>query len=91
VLWLLSFLSNRLAREREINEDGSKSILSTAKDREQIEDLINRYKETVDNLVDLRTQIWGKLDTDGEYVASISTRLSDITEKLAAAITKTES
>ena len=65
-------------------------MLSTAKDREQIEHLINRYKETVDNLVDLRTQIWDKLDTDDEYTASVTTRLSDITEKLAAAITKTE-
>ena len=45
----------------------------------------------VDNLVDLRTQIWDKLDTDDEYTASVTTRLSDITEKLAAAITKTES
>ena len=66
-------------------------MLSTAKDRERIEHLINRYKETVDNLVDLRTQIWDKLDTDDEYTASVTTRLSDITEKLAAAITKTES
>lgn len=66
-------------------------MLSTAKDREQIEYLISRYKETVDNLVDLRTQIWDKLDTDDEYVASVTTRLSDITEKLAAAVTKTES
>jgi hypothetical protein len=65
--------------------------MSTSKDREQIEYLINRYKETVDNLVDLRTQIWDKLDTDDEYVASITARLSNITEKLAAAITKTES
>jgi hypothetical protein len=38
--------------------------MSTSKDREQIEYLINRYKETVDNLVDLRTQIWDKHDTD---------------------------
>ena len=62
-----------------------------SKDREQIENLINRYKETVDNLVDLRTQIWDKLDTDDEYVASVTSRLSNITEKLAAAIAKTES
>ena len=41
-------------------------MLSTAKDREQIEYLINRYKETVDNLVDLRTQILDKLDTDDD-------------------------
>ena len=61
------------------------------KDREQIECLINRYKETVDNLVDLRTQIWSKLDIDDEYAASVTTRLSDITEKLAVAIAKTES
>ena len=61
------------------------------KDREQIECLINRFKETVDNLVDLRTQIWSKLDIDDEYVASVTTRLSDITEKLATAIAKTES
>ena len=73
-----------------MSEEGSKSILSTAKDREQIEYLINRYKETIDNLIDLRTQIWDKLDTDDEYTASVTTRLSDITEKLAAAITKTE-
>ena len=33
-------------------------MLSTAKDREQIEYLINRYKESIDNLVDIRTQIW---------------------------------
>ena len=66
-------------------------MLSTAKDREQIEYLINRYKKTVDNLVDLRTQILDKLDTDNEYTASVTTRLSDITEKLAVAITKTES
>ena len=46
-------------------------MLSTAKDREQIEYLINRYKETVDNLVDLRTQIWDYLDTDDEYAASV--------------------
>ena len=65
-------------------------MLSTAKDREQIEHLINRYKETVVNLVDVRTQIWDKPDTDDDYVASIMTRLSNITEKLAAAITKTE-
>ena len=70
---------------------GQKSILSIAKDREQIEYLINRYKESIDNLVDLRTQIRDKLDADDEYVASIATRLSNITEKLAAAITKTES
>jgi hypothetical protein len=36
------------------------------KDREQIECLINRYKETADNLVDLRTQIWSKLDIDDD-------------------------
>ena len=66
-------------------------MLSTAKDREQIKYLINRYKETVDNLIDLRTEIWDKLDTDDEYTTSVTTRLSDITEKLAAAITKTES
>ena len=69
---------------------GQKSILSTAKDREQIEYLINRYKESIDNLVDLRTQIWDKLDADDEYVASITTRLSNKTEKLLH-ITKTES
>ena len=63
-------------------------MLSTAKDREQIEYLINQYKETVGKLVDLRTQILDKLDTDD---VSVTTRLSDITEKLAAAITKTES
>jgi hypothetical protein len=61
-----------------------------SKDREQIEYLINQYKETVDNLVDLRTQIWDKLDTDDEYAASVTSRLSNITEELAAAITKTE-
>jgi hypothetical protein len=44
-------------------------MLSTSKDREQVEYLINRYKETVDNLVDLRTQIWSKLDTHDEYAA----------------------
>ena len=60
-----------------------KSVLSTSKDREHIEYLINHYKETVDNLVDLRTQIRDKLDTDHEYVASVTTRLSDMTEKLA--------
>ena len=65
-------------------------MLSTAKDREQIEHLINRYKETVVNLVDVRTQIWDKPDTDDDYVASIMTRLSNITEKLVLAITKTE-
>jgi hypothetical protein len=65
-------------------------MLSIANYREQIEYLINRYKETVDNLIDLRTQIWDKLDTDDEYTTSVTTRLSDITEKLAAAITKTE-
>ena len=65
--------------------------MSTSKDREQIEYLINRYKETVKNIVDLRTQIWDKLDTDDEYVTSVTTRLSEITEKLAAAIAKTES
>jgi hypothetical protein len=65
-------------------------MLSTAKDREQIEYLINRYEESIDNLVDIRTQIWDKL-ADDEYVASVTTRLSNITEKLAAAITKTES
>ena len=80
-----------LHKESEISEEGSKSILSTSKDREHIEYLINRYKETVDNLVDLRTQIWDKLDTDDEYTAFVTTRLSDITEKLAVAITKTES
>ena len=63
-------------------------MLSTAKDREQIEFLINQYKETVGKLVDLRTQILDKLDTDD---VSVTTRLSDITEKLATAITKTES
>jgi hypothetical protein len=78
-------------RESEINEEGSKCMLSTSKDREQVEYLINRYKETVDNLVDLRTQIWSKLDTDDEYAASVTARLSDITEKLAASIAKTES
>ena len=57
---------------------GQEILLS--KDREQIECLINRYKETVDNLVDLRTQIWSKLDIDDEYAASVTTRLSDITE-----------
>jgi hypothetical protein len=66
-------------------------MLSTSKDREQIEYLINRYKEMVDNLVDLRTQLWNKLETDDEYAASVTTRMSDITEKLAAAIAKTES
>ena len=66
-------------------------MLSTSKDREQVEYLINRYKETVDNLVDLRTQIWSKLDTDDEYATSVTARLSDITEKLAASIVKTES
>jgi hypothetical protein len=66
-------------------------MLSTSKDREQIEYLINRYKEMVDNLVDLRNQLWNKLDTDDEYAASVTTRMSDITEKLAAAIAKTES
>jgi hypothetical protein len=66
-------------------------MLSTSKDGEQIEYLINRYKEMVDNLVDLRTQLWNKLDTDDEYAASVTTRMSDITEKLAAAIAKTES
>ena len=63
-------------------------MLSTAKDREQIEYLINQYKETVGKLVDLRTQILDKLDTDD---VSVTTRLSDITEKLVSAITKTES
>ena len=64
--------------------------MSTSKDREHIEYLINRYEESIDNLVDLRTQIWDKLGTDDEYeyVASITTRLSNITEKLAAVITK---
>ena len=66
-------------------------MLSASKDREQVEYLINRYKETVDNLVDLRTQIWNKLDTDDEYAASVTARLNDITEKLAASIAKTES
>jgi hypothetical protein len=66
-------------------------MLSTSKDREQLEYLINRYKETVDNLVDLRTQIWSKLDTDDEYATSVTARLSDIIEKLAASIVKTES
>ena len=47
--------------------------------------------QLINNFVDLRTQIWDKLDTDDEYVASIATRLSNITEKLATAITKTES
>ena len=56
--------------------------MSASKDREQVEYLINRYKETVDNLVDLRTQIWSKLDTGDQYVASVMARLSDITEKL---------
>jgi hypothetical protein len=65
--------------------------MSTSKHREQIEYLINRYKETADNLVDLRTQIWSKLDTDDEYATSVTTILSDITEKLAASIAKTES
>lgn len=65
--------------------------MSTAEDREQIEYLIDRYEETIDNLVDLRTQIWAKLDTDNEYVASVTTRLSNITEKLAASISKTKS
>ena len=78
-------------RESEINEEGSKCMLSTSKDREQVEYLINRYKETVDNLVDLRTQIWSNLDTDDEYAASVTARPSDITEKLAASIVKTES
>ena len=82
------WFSNGLNRESEISEEGSKSMLSTAKDREQIEYLINQYKETVGKLVDLRTQILDKLDTDD---VSVTTRLSDITEKLAAAITKTES
>ncbi len=63
--------------------------MSTAKDREQIEYLINRYEESIDNLVDLRTQIWDKLDTDSEYVTSVTTRLSNMTEKLAASISKT--
>ena len=63
-------------------------MLSTPKDREQIEYLINQYKETVGKLVDLRTPILDKLDTDD---VSITTSLSDITEKLAAAITKTDS
>ncbi len=45
------WFSNGLNRESEISEEGSKSILSTAKDREQIEYLINRYKESIDNLV----------------------------------------
>ncbi len=62
--------------------------MSSAEDREQIEYLIDRYEETIDNLVDLRTQIWAKLDTDNEYVASVTTRLSNITEKLAASISK---
>jgi hypothetical protein len=66
-------------------------MLSTSKDREQLEYLINRYKETVDNLVDLRTQIWSKLDTDDEYATSVTARLSDIIEKLAASIVKAES
>ena len=65
--------------------------MSTSKDREQMEHLINRYKEMVDILVDLRTQIWSKLDTDDEYSASVTARLSNITEKLAASIAKTES
>jgi hypothetical protein len=56
-------------------------MLSTSKDREQVEYLINRHKETVDNLVDFGL-IWSKLDTDDEYAASVTTRLSDITEKL---------
>ncbi len=77
--------------EREINEEGSKTILPTAEDREQIEYLINQYEQTIDNLVDIRTQIWSKLDTDNEYVASVTTRLSNMTEKLAASISKTES
>ena len=66
-------------------------MLLTAKDREQIEYLINRYKETVDNLVDLRTLILDKLDTDDEYGTSVMARLSDINEKLAPSIAKTES
>ena len=65
--------------------------MSTSKDREHLEYLINHYKETVDKLVDIRTQILDKLDIDDEYAASITTRLSNITEKLSAAITKTES
>jgi hypothetical protein len=85
------WFSNGLNRESEISEEGSKSMLSTPKDREQAEYLINRYKETVDNLVDFRTQILSKLDTDDEYAASVMTRLSDITEKLATSIAKTES
>ena len=47
------WFSNGLNRESEISEEGSKSILSTTKDREQIEYLINRYKESIDNLVDV--------------------------------------
>jgi hypothetical protein len=80
-----------LTGESEISEEKSKCIMSTSKDREQVEYLINRYKETVDILVNLRTQIWSKLDTDDEYAASVTTRLSNITEKLAASIAKTES
>ena len=64
-------------------------MLST-KDREQIEYLINRYEESIDNLVDLRAQIWDKLGTDEEYEMSVTTRLSNITEKLAASVTNTE-
>ena len=62
-----------------------------SKDREQVEHLINQYKETANNLVELRTQIWSKLDTDDEYEAFVTTRLNDITEKLVASVAKTES
>jgi arsenate reductase-like glutaredoxin family protein len=79
------------SREIEINEEGPKHMLSTPKDREQIEYLISRYEQSINNLVDLRNQIWDKLDTDDKYAASVTTRLSDITEKLAAAIAKTGS
>ena len=56
-------------------------MLSSPKDREQIEYLINRYERSINNLVDVRNQIWEKLDTDDEYSASVTSRLSNITAK----------
>ena len=47
----------------------------------------------MDNLIDLRTKIWIKLNEsniDEAYATDVVTRLSNITEQLAASISKTE-
>jgi hypothetical protein len=68
---------------------GQEVLLS--KDREQIECLINQIQRKGRQFNSASDSNWSKLDIEEEYAASVTTRLSNMIEKLAAAIAKAES